>query len=220
MKIGTIFQIQATDKNTNEITKYKSRLIEENADSFIIDYPINELSKRTTYFKKGTYLLVSFIDEEDKSVYQFQSLVKDKVKLKIPALSITKSEEGNIKRIQRRQFVRVETALDVAIHGHHNGFVPFTTTTTDISGGGLSVIVPKENDLAEKEKVTVWIPLEMSSGVFHYLSIDAEVVILKSLKDGIRTAGLKFLSIKPKEQQTIIRFCFEVQREIRQKELT
>ena len=40
-------------------------------------------------------------------------------------------------KIQRSQFVRIETAVDVAIHPMNREFEPFTAMTEDISAGGF-----------------------------------------------------------------------------------
>ena len=39
-------------------------------------------------------------------------------------------------KVQRRQYVRIPTTVDAAIHPLENEFTPFTTITEDISAGG------------------------------------------------------------------------------------
>ena len=54
-----------------------------------------------------------------------------------------------VMKIQRRQYVRVETAVDIAIHPYNGEFVPFTAVTDDISAGGALVHKTKNDSLKE-----------------------------------------------------------------------
>lgn len=194
---------------------YTSKVLDMVEERLVIDYPVNRTTNKTVFIPVGSTLKASFIGK-DQVVYQFTTKIVAKANYRLPALVIEKPEKEDLKRIQRREFVRVETAVDVAVH-QENG--EFTTVTTDISGGGLSLVVPKKHSVEMDEVVEVWLVLNFSTGKIHYIRTSAQVVFLKE-RNGVKTASFKFLSIKPKDQQLIISYCFEKQREMRKKELS
>ncbi|MUK87253.1 pilus assembly protein PilZ [Ornithinibacillus sp. L9] len=213
MKIGTILRLEENNKE-----KFRCKIIEKNERHLIIDYPINIKSKKTRVFKKDTILTASYVDE-DNAVYRFKTVVKGKHKLNVPALSLQIPGQDEIERIQRREYVRIDTAVDLAVHSKNNTFAPFTTVSSDISGGGLSFIIPRGVNLEETETVTLLIVLHMNSGEYQYIGVEGEIVRVINNPNAANIASLKYTSITKPSQQHIIRYCFEVQREQRQKEL-
>lgn len=132
MKIGTVLQLLITQANKQN-KKYRCKIIDKNDKYLFIDYPVDVKTKKTAFFNKDTLFDVFFIGE-DEVVHHFRSRLAAKVKLNIKALAMTLPEE--LKRVQRRNFVRVDAAVDIAVHSPDQPFPPFTTVTNDISGGG------------------------------------------------------------------------------------
>lgn len=217
MKIGTMLNLELRKAGIKEPIKYHCKVVEKNENYLFIDYPIEMKSKKTAFIPKGTILEVTY-KGDDQTIYYFRTEIVSKLKLTVPALAITFSDETEIKRIQRREFVRVETSADVAIHSSDDTFSPFVTVTTDISGGGMSIIIPKDKTLETNIFVDAWLTIQIT-GEHHYINAEAEVVSIKTLNNSINTASLKFMSLPKQPQQAIIRYCFEKQREARKKEL-
>lgn len=219
MKIGTLIALEVFSQVSNETEKCHCKVIEKSKSLLFIDYPIHEETKKTVFLTKGKKVSITYVGE-DKAVYNFHSEIVKKLKLTVPALAINFPEKANIERIQRREFVRIETAVDVAIHGSDNRFSPFITVTSDISGGGLSVVIPRNNTLEAEKIVDIWLIIQLSSGEYYYIYAEAMIVLIQSLNHhSIKTASLKFTSITKQAQQNIIRYCFEKQRDARKKEL-
>ncbi|WP_087971550.1 flagellar brake protein [Oceanobacillus rekensis] len=218
MEVGKVLNLEIKDSRNGNLQQYYCKLIEKNNDYLVIDYPIHTKTKRTSFFPIGTKISVSFIGD-DQAVYQFQSKIATRIKLNIPALAINIPEQEDIKRIQRREYVRIESAIDVAIHSTDDLFPPFVTLTSDISGGGLAIISEKGIQMKIESKVDLWLPLQMQNSEFHYIYSQAEVVYIKNLNSRVDLVSLKFISISKQDRQNIIKFCFEKQRESRQKEL-
>ncbi|NBJ70474.1 MULTISPECIES: PilZ domain-containing protein [Clostridia] len=219
MKIGTVLQLEVvkSGKGRNHTAKkYRCKVVDKNEQNLYIDFPVDIKSKKTAFFAKGTIFDVTFIGP-DEVIYQFRSKLVAKVKGKIPALAI-QPPGSDIRRIQRRNFARVETVVDVAVHSEQNLFPPFTTVTNDISGGGLSIIVPK-NQLLKGELAHLWMVLAMANGQFVYPHVRAKLVHEQKRNNGILIASFQFLALDVKTEQWIIRFCFEKQREARRKQL-
>lgn len=218
MDIGTFLTLSVTDPQTRVETKYRCKIIEKNEHYLFIDYPVNEKTKRTSILPKGTYMQSSYIGN-DQSVYSFTTKVIAKVNITIPALAIRIPKKTDIKRIQRREYVRIETAVDVSVHHTQDSIKVFTTVTSDISGGGMSIILPTAKTLCENDNLNLWIVLQMHNGKFHYIYSQSKVVRVITDKSSIHTASIKFETISKQDQQAIIQFCFEKQRELRTKEL-
>src|SRR5690606_3509678 len=133
-------------KNTEEEEKFKCKVVEMKNDYLFIDYPISLKTNRTAFFIDGTQFKCSIVTK-DNSVYYFETEIKSRVKREIPMLMISYPGDNQLIKIQRRQYVRIETAVDVAVHSLHGEFTPFVTVTDDISAGGAAIIVPEHIEL-------------------------------------------------------------------------
>ncbi|WP_099158376.1 flagellar brake protein [Virgibacillus ndiopensis] len=218
MKIGTLLMLEVTQTDKNDLQKYRCKVIEKNEHYLFIDYPVNEQTKKTSYLPKGTYIAVTYVGS-DQSVYSFHTQIVAKVKFNIPALAISLPEKSKINRIQRRKYVRIDTSVDVTVHSPNDSFEPFVTVTSDISGGGLSIILPNKVNLAERDTLDLWVVLPMQSNEYHYVFAQTEIIRINVSDTSVNTASLKFVSITSQAQQHIVQYCFEKQREARKKEL-
>ncbi|WP_188453845.1 flagellar brake protein [Virgibacillus oceani] len=218
MKIGTILTLEVRQLGNN-IQKYRCKVIEKNENYLFIDYPVNEQTKKSAILPKETYFLATYIGN-DQSVYSFRSHIVTKINLNIPALAISLPEKNKITRIQRRQFVRVDTAVDVSIHSTEKLFTPFATVTADISGGGLSVILPNTAKLSVGSILDLWLVLPMQLKDYQYVFAQTEIIRINVSETSVSTASLKFVSITRQARQHIIQYCFEKQREARKKEMS
>lgn len=217
MKIGSFLTLEAFEQELGDYDKYRCKVVDINEQYVYIDYPVHVKTKRTSTFRIGTHIIAEYIGE-DQSVYRFNTVIKEKRKGKIPTLVIELPKEDEIKRVQRRQYVRVEASVDVAIHSASQKFSPFTTVSTDISGGGLSIVVPKHISIGESEEIYLHLVLPMHSGKYYYLHLSGEIVRVIKNESSANTASIKLLSLSEQDKQVIILYCFEKQREARQKE--
>ncbi|WP_404453193.1 flagellar brake protein [Oceanobacillus kapialis] len=216
MKIGSVLTLELK-KTGMKTESYRCKIIEKSEHYLFIDYPINEKSKKTSFLPKGTVLKATFVDEK-QHLYAFKTEIVAKVKLTVPGLAI-KLPGDDLKRIQRREFVRVPAAVDIAIHSKNNAFPPIVTVTSDISGGGLSAILPQGINLDEQGPLDLWLTLDMQSGEYFYINTMAELVFTNKAST-LHTASLKFINIQKEDQHKIVRYSFEKQREARKKELS
>jgi len=220
MKIGVVLNLEIDVPGQKATNKFNSRIIDMDNQFLFIDYPIDEKTGKTAIWSAGKGFSVTYLGK-DNAVYQFPSRVVKKLKRNVPALAIYIPEKEHIKRIQRRQFVRIKASIDIAVHSVEDLFAPFQAITLDISGGGLAFIVPKRDILLESgDLLDIWIVLRMQSDQYYYLQIKGEIVNVKHLKNSMKSASVKFLHIDRDTQQRIIRYCFEKQREARRKELS
>src|SRR5699024_11081227 len=110
---------------------------------------------------------------------------------------------------------RVNTAVDVAVHCPEDTFAPFTTVTRDISGGGACVIIPhqlKNINIKKDQELNLYFVLRFSQTDYAYIESTAKTV--RVVKDSEPAFfSVSFLDNPLKNEQTLVRFCFQIQRE-------
>ncbi|MEK3886015.1 flagellar brake protein [Bacillus sp. FSL K6-3431] len=199
----------------NNIEKFKSKIADFNNDVIFIQYPVSLTTNRTTFLSTGTSLYVNFVDG-NSDAYIFESHVIGRMKASIPMISLHYPLAEKIKRIQRREFVRIETSVDIACHFPLSE-ARFATISDDFSAGGCAVVIPKHVYLDEGEVGIATVVLPMQNKEFHYLDLDCKVTRVHQ-KNNITLASLQFMNSDKYEQQ-LIRFSFEKQLERRKKEM-
>ncbi|MCA1030540.1 flagellar brake domain-containing protein [Bacillus timonensis] len=202
---------------------YRCKLVEIKNDRLYIDYPVNAKTGKSVFLMNGSVYRGSFLGQgKDSSIYLFDTYVIGREKQNIPVIVLSYPGEDHLTRIQRRQFVRVDTYTDVAIHPRNSSdFKPFVSTTKDISAGGASIILLENQTLPqEKEFDTVFV-LQMLSGEYHYLSLSSKVIRVIDGKKGERKkVSIEFINIGENERQIIFKYCFDQQLSLRKKGLS
>ncbi|MFZ3588627.1 flagellar brake protein [Bacillus sp. DJP31] len=204
-------------KNSVDNEKYRCKLVEKNGEKLFIDYPINMKTGRTVFLLDGTQLKASFVGK-DNTVYLFETEVQGRTKQNIPMIALSCPEEDNVVRIQRRQYVRVDTSVDVALQPINSEFSPFVTVTSDISAGGASIILPSNKSLEPETTFTCWIVLPMQSGDYQYITLKSKAIRVIPGRDGERDKmPIEFVDINDTDRQLLIRFSFERQINLKRK---
>ncbi|KZE66265.1 hypothetical protein AWM68_07805 [Fictibacillus phosphorivorans] len=198
--------------------KYRCKVYDLKGDHLYIDYPSNEKTNRTEYFFDGTQFKASFVDKE-KNVYTFRTELLGRKIENIPVLMITSPKEEEIQKIQRREFVRVETMLDVSVINSNDTYSPFNSVVLDLSAGGMLLSLPLDHSVKNEDRLDCLVVLPMQSGEKIYLDLPCNVLrILDGHTNGRQRASLQFDQITQKDRQYIIRFCFEQQLLMKKKE--
>lgn len=218
MNIGSSLNLDIFDSKANEVIKCECNIIGKDDKYLFIDYPVNSKTRKTVLLQKGLIAIATYINEY-QTLHSFDTEIIKKVKRTVPALAIKLPEKDTITKVQRREYVRVQTAIDVAVHCPKKSFAPFTTVSLDISGGGASLIVPSNEILDDIKKVNLWMVFQMSSGKYQYIYSAAKLIRVKQLEQNRKSVSLQFTSIDPREKQTIVQYCFEKQRQARQRGL-
>lgn len=217
IKIGTTLTLEAENED-GKAHRYRCKVVEMKGNTMYIDYPINEQSGRTSIFPKGTIFLANFIGN-DQSIYQFDTEIKGKKTANVPMLLLHYPKD-DLKRIQRREYVRIMATLDISLHDANQIEQPFTTITYDISGGGLAVALPSNQTVEPGKTSEIWLVLPMESGETIYVTAQAETIRTYQKKEtDRRLLSMKFTAINEKDRQQIIRYCFETQLKDRRKDL-
>lgn len=217
LNIGDVIHLETTGDN---VEKLKCKLVERKGNQLFIDYPINMTTGRSAFLMIGTELIASFVSNKDQLSFRFQTEVTGRVKENIPMLSLSYPGDEQLIKIQRREYVRITTTLDVAIHPILNEFQPFTAVTTDISAGGSAILIPKTVKLQENQELYVWFSLPFQNGAIEHIKVHSKVIrILTVENDVFVKVPLKFIDIDEKTRQTLIRYCFQQQIQMKRKGL-
>ncbi|WP_240377090.1 flagellar brake protein [Bacillus piscicola] len=217
--IGDTFHLSPVEQHEDPVagnTKYRAKLIDVKEGLFVIDPPVNEDTKKTGFFTEGTQFEVWFVGK-DGAVYSFHSEVKRIQRMKLKALLINNPGREHYTRIQRRDYVRIQASLDVAVHSVNDEFPPFVTSTIDVSGGGMAISLPRGCSLHGYREIIAWISLHLEDESIHYINSRCRVVrVNQSDKKSTRdSCSLQFKQIGEHDRQKIIRYCFEQQRHSR-----
>ncbi|MFD1928126.1 flagellar brake protein [Sporosarcina siberiensis] len=210
LAIGTIIIIENSLKEEKE--KFKSRVVDLAENHVMIDYPTHIQTGKTAFFVDGTQLVITFTDSTKVS-YAYRAEVSGRMMKGIPMLKLSYPGDDRVLKIQRREFVRVDTAIDVAVvkDGNKSRFV-----AVDISAGGIALNLPSEPPFKENDVLSLYIVLPFVNKDIKYLQIEATVVRVWE-RSGRNIASLKFGDVTNEDQQRIVRFCFERQLEMRNK---
>lgn len=217
LNIGDTIYLELEEDKEEVIQRFKCRLVDRVREFLFIDYPINDKTKKVGFFHDGTQFRASFIGK-DQAVYLFHTQLVGRQKGRIPMLVLRDPGKEKYNRIQRRQHVRVDATIDVAVHPKNEEFSPFVSATADISGGGIALLLPRNHNLPVGKEVNCWLSLHMQTGEIKYIYATCFVIRIISSKDSPREkASIQFNEIKEADRQTIIRYCFERQLYLRKK---
>lgn len=199
--------------------QYKSMVVEINEASIFIDYPVNTASGKIAFLLDGTQMKVTFSDS-DQALYIFDSEVLGRVKAQIAMIQLSRPPKESFVKIQRRQFVRIETPVDTAVHPGANEFPPFKAITDDISAGGAALRIQKKINIGQASSIYVWLAFPLKSGEIHYLRLKSKVIRISEHSDRFNKLSVQFIEMSEGDRQTLIRYIFERQVEMKKKGLT
>lgn len=195
---------------------FRSKILDAEKNKVYIDYPVEENSNKPNYFFEGTQFRVWFVGS-DQTIYLFETEVVGKSIRKLPMLVLLDPGSDHYMRIQRREYFRVETSIDVAVHSLNGEFKAFTTVSLDLSGGGMALLLSEDQEFQPNQQVNTWLALPYQSGLIDYVNVRASFI--RSLKKSGRVKGMfQFVQLEERDRQKIVRFCYERQLEMKKKE--
>jgi c-di-GMP-binding flagellar brake protein YcgR len=216
IKIGDMIILE--HKYSDNYEQYKCKLVERNGNDLYIDYPVNTSTNRTVFLLEGTPLKANFVTDSGLS-YFFETEVKGRVKQNIPMVVLSFPGDEHLIKIQRRQYVRVETSVDAAVHSVSGEFAPFTTVTDDISAGGAALLIGKNSGIKPGMKIECWFVLPLQNGEYDYRKFTGNVVRIIEGQGHMDKASVQFVEPSGTDRQMLLRFCFERQLAMKKKGL-
>ncbi|AZR73857.1 hypothetical protein BBF96_10940 [Anoxybacter fermentans] len=217
LTINTKIEIEVEDPNFEG--KYFSRVMDINDKELHIMAPA--VNGELIPFRLNTPIIVTYVGE--RALYSFKSIILRRFKEPIPGFALRLPAE--VKRIQRREFVRLEINIPlyyrlidesekIPLESDSSGSRQYIKTyTLDISGGGVRFY--------SDEIMEVNSNLEIKLGL---KGIEEEVIFGKIVRnqekeEGGYEVGVAFESISSSVQDRIIGWIFDKQRELIRKGL-
>ncbi len=212
IKLGTTLTLEPTFNEKKE--KYRCKVVDIDNHTVYIDYPLDSKTNKTLFLIDGTQLRVTYA-EESKAIFAFNTEVLGRKKGQIPMIKLLYPGDSELIKIQRRDFVRVNYAVDISVEFEDERF---QFVTDDISAGGSAIIIKGPIKFNQGDEVSVLLPLCFNNGDIKYVSTIAEIVRIWTR--GAQTlASLKFTDTDDFDKQQIVRYCFERQLYLRNKGL-
>jgi len=211
IKIGTQLELEPT--YTERVERFRCKVVEQKDNIIYIDYPINVVTKKTAFLIDGSEFSATFLTE-DKLSFAFNTEVIGRKAGNIPMIMLHCPKAEDFIKIQRREYVRVETPVDVAIQFKD---YKYQLVTADISAGGLAVILKGAIAFQDDDDVKLTIVLPYANGDIKYVITDATVVRIDE-NDDKKIATIQLTDTDDVDKQHIVRFCFERQLVNRRKE--
>ncbi|MDN4493882.1 flagellar brake protein [Ureibacillus aquaedulcis] len=204
LKIGTALTLEPT--YTDRVEKFRCKIVEQDNNILYIDYPVNTATNKTAFLVDGSQFRASFTSE-DKVGYAFNTEVLGRKPGNIPTIMLSCPPSNDFVKIQRREFVRVNTPVDIAIeyNGRFHQYV-----ADDISAGGVALLLNKDLAFKEDDIVNLTIVLPFLNGEIRYVKTAGKLIRILE-KGRVRLASLQFAETEDIDKQYIVRFCFERQ---------
>jgi c-di-GMP-binding flagellar brake protein YcgR len=159
---------------------------------------------------EGTQVDIIFMEDENQ--YKFQTEIIGRKKDNIPLCRITKPQEKEIIRIQRRDNFRVNSHLRLMVNENK-------LNTINISAGGMLFSCGVDVQLLEGEVVsgTLFVP-NTENKESSIIPFQGQIIRIHLIKDQERrNVAMKFTVMDKRDQMKIVQHCFEKQRQIRLK---
>lgn len=210
-KVGTMLILEPMYTETYE--KFRCKVVETAEGIIYIDYPVNTATKKTAFLMDGSQFRATF-NNEAKQSFAFTTEVIGRKAGNIPMIMLHCPPKEEFIKIQRREFVRVETPVDVAIEKNGNYY---QYVTDDISAGGILINVTNGMNFAEGDNVNLLLVLSFANREIYYVNTIGHAVRIFE-KDNKKLASIQFNDADDVDKQQIVRFCFERQLQKRRKE--
>ncbi len=205
LSLPAIGQVLRVRKGPETPEYYQSRLVETGERDLFIDIPLHA-SDRTALDPAGQDVWVEY-HGRDGALRRFRTQVLELVYLPSPAWRIVRPKPDDIAREQRREFVRVDTDIDVKLTVRlESGVQHVTVRAHDISGGGLSVWLPRTMVLHPGMTVEAQFILPNPEYPVH-----ARCTVIRvgdRNERGMALASMKFEELKESVRQRIIQYTF------------
>lgn len=209
-KVNDVLFIQLPSEGEKEANfEYRSRIAETDEDDIYMEIPIREGSGHLKKLHMGDELSIYFLTEGGVKHY-FNTYVTGFKEDVIKMVKFQKPSEEEIFQLQRRNFLRVQSKLELAIKFKHD-FTRFLTYTDNVGGGGISFLGDAKHKVQEGQTLSCWLLIPYKNGEVEHVPFEGVVVRSITLESGRQKAMLEFTQISDMERQKIIKYCFERQ---------
>lgn len=213
-KVNDVLFIQLPSEGEKEADfEFRSRIAETEEDDVYMEVPIHEGSGHLKKLHVGDELSIYFLTEGGVKHY-FNTYVTGFKEEVIKMVKFRKPSAEEIFQVQRRNFLRVQTELELAVKFKQD-FTRFLTYTDNVGGGGISFLGDPKYEVQEGQILSCWLLIHYKNGEVEHVPFEGVIVRIIALESGRQKAMLEFTQISDMERQKIIKYCFERQLDFR-----
>lgn len=187
---------------------YRSRLLESTESHYYIEVPLHYRTQDP--FPHESHSFWVEFSAQDGSVCRFSAKRLRLINTPTLAWEIAKPNPKDVKRQQRREFVRVQVGLPVRLAVFQRADAPIDCYSRDISGGGMAFVVPKSFVIRSG------LVLEAKFTLTHMnFPVNAKCFVIRVSdvnENGFKVASTQFIDMSEAIRQRIIQFTFTRQR--------
>ena len=213
LKIGQLVHIEITDYR-GSTQRYPSRIENISNEKITLASPMK--NRIPIYVNIGSEVSIWFWDSV--AIYTFNSVSISNDNEGVALFTINSPEK--IERVQNRDYVRVQTNIDVAVRSttRDDEEILVNCKTRDLSGGGMMLVLTKHLHLKKDPEVYLEFELDgeriqsMGLIVWNDWELDSEGIERNIL-------GVKFTTVTESNRQNIVRYVYKKQIELRRKGL-
>lgn len=206
-QVGTMFTLQPKNKNSSD--RYLASVKYVTHQHICIELPVRLKGEGPAFIPIGTELEVSYIGK-DNVFYKFTSSVISHKTKDEPVLYLSHPAPEKIERKQRRNYFRVPTETEVHLYPTSDPQTSLVAKTVDLSGGGMSFMLPDDQDLQDEETLRFKLPLQFPNGIEKTVHGSGQIKRVDTIEKG-RLYAIQFTEITEGDRQTIIQYCFNIQ---------
>lgn len=215
LNVGDVLILE--DVEAKEVRRYKSKIVEIRDEELYIDYPFDETTGKAS-FLLNNQKLKAYIVTKNQNVFTFYTSIIGRKKIEIPVMIMSFPGNESLEKTQRRRFVRVPSIIDVAVHPLFDDFKPFTTTSLDISAGGIALLAPQQNEFIIGKTINIWLVLPFEGESNRYVKTKAHIIRVHSqVVEGKQRVSFEFDGLTTTQRQDLIQFSFDQQLKHRRK---
>jgi c-di-GMP-binding flagellar brake protein YcgR len=213
LKVGQMVSIELVDEQGLTI-RHPSRVENITKDELYLATPMQNRTSIT--LPEGEKVKIRFWDIFTS--YAFETKVICNTYTQIPVVVL--QHPINLKRVQKREYVRVQYTLDVQVKwvNDQGECIENTCKTRDISGGGLMLMLKKRFDLKKDDTVNMKFEIDdkeiETDGkvIWNDFELDSDGIIINSL-------GIKFTTLIETDRKHIVQSVYHRQIQLRRKGL-
>jgi c-di-GMP-binding flagellar brake protein YcgR len=203
--------VELVIESGEETRSYSSRVADTDEKQIVVEVPFKAGTSHLLALSVGKRLTVQYSD--DKGQYSFDTIVLNKISDNVQLAVIHRPEPDDIRKIQRRNYLRVPVSVKAVIETETS---KFETLTEDLSGGGASFYFDHSVVLKMDEMCQCTLSLSFRNGSDSSVTFTGKIVrVKKNSSPRSNWASIQIEHIPNADQQKIIRFCFEKQIDMR-----
>lgn len=209
----TMFIQAAGETGEDQAPLLRSRLADMDEASLYIEIPLEEKTGRYHRARPGEEFRVTYYTAEGVK-HQFATTVQGQRKEEpVPLIELRMPKPEEITREQRRNFLRVEAQLEIAVRIGDK--MRFVALTEDVGGGGISFRCERKWPIRPNVRLHCWLLIPFRSGSAEHAQFEGEVIRVMEAEPNHFVVMIRFVDIAESDQQKIIRYCFERQLDFR-----